>query len=117
MVGDASHAARIHASTAMKSLPCALAGVHAVLTVLLFGAAILSPERSGLLPVFLYWVDYPCSIGMNWLRNLLHPDWSVESNLLIDGAVFFTIGSLWFYLIGSLMRSALLKLMGWMETH
>jgi len=101
----------------MKYLPCALAGVHAALTVLLFGGAILSPERSGLLPVILYWVDYPCSIVMNWLRNLLHPDWSVESNLFIDGTVFFIIGSLWFYLMGSLVRSALPKLMGWKKTH
>jgi hypothetical protein len=101
----------------MKYLPWVLAGVHAAVTVWLFGAAILSPERSGLLPVILYVADYPCSIVLNWLRNLLHPDWSVESNLLIDGVVFLTLGSTWFYLIGLGVRSILRRLLGRLQTH
>ena len=90
----------------MKILPflLLLAGTHAVLASVVFGAAIASPERSGLLPVSLFYADYPCSIFMDWLRNLIHTDTSVRGNLLVDYFVFLVFGSLWFFLIGSLIR-------------
>ncbi len=113
MVCEASHPARVHAGSTMKYLPHALAGMHAFLTVLIFATAISSPERSGLLPLILYVADYPCSIVMNWLRNALHPDWSVQANLAVDGAVFLIIGSCWYYLIGSMLRGLIEKLMAW----
>ena len=58
----------------MKRLPVIFAAIHAALTLLVFGKAIASPERSGLLPLIMYYLDYPCSTFMNWVRHLLHPD-------------------------------------------
>ncbi len=41
---------------------------------------------------------------MDWLRNLIHTDTSVRGNLLVDYFVFLVFGSLWFFLIGILIR-------------
>ena len=93
----------------MKRLPFIFAAVHAALTLWIFGEAIASPERSGLLPLIMYCLDYPCSIFMNWVRHLLHPDWGVRSNLAVDLTVFLIIGSFWFYAIGLVVKSALAR--------
>ena len=91
----------------MKTLPKVLAGLHAIVTCLVFGLAIASPERSGLLPVLLFFADLPVSPAMNWLRNILHPDWGVRSNLFVDYLVFLLIGSMWYYLVGFIISAAL----------
>jgi hypothetical protein len=81
-------------------LPLLMALGHAAVSVLIFGLAIHDPDRMGLLPVFMLGLDIPVSIGFNVLRNALHPDTSVTANLMVDAAVFTTLGSLWYYLLG-----------------
>jgi len=58
----------------MKWLPLLLAGLHGSLVIVLFGAAYLRPERSGLAPVLLIFTDFPISCFIEWLRKSFHGD-------------------------------------------
>ena len=94
----------------VRFLPLELAGLHALVTILVFGAAIKTPERLGLLPLIIFYADYPFSLLLNWLRNILHFGESIRGNLVVDGAVFLIFGSLWFYFIGLLLRTITMKI-------
>src|SRR2546421_610531 len=94
----------------LKSLPFILAFLHAAFTLLIFGAAISSPETRGLLPIVLYFADYPCSLVMEFLRKSLHGELTVTGRLLVDCAVYLVIGSAWFFAIGTLVRMGLSRL-------
>ena len=89
----------------MKALPVTLAGIHAAACIVVFGLAISDPVRSGLLPVTLYFADYPASLLMEPIRRALHFDLSTEGRLLLDGIVYVILGSGWYYLMGSLLRT------------
>jgi hypothetical protein len=84
-----------HSKTMMKLTPIVCSGAHAVLAVAIFWLAIANPVRSGLLPIYLFFTDFPCSIAMNWLRKSISP-----SNLWADAAVYVILGSAWWYAIG-----------------
>jgi len=94
----------------MKSLPIAMAGVHAAACIVVFGLAIRDPERSGLLPVLLYFSDYPASVLMETVRRALHFDLRPEGRLLVDGVVYVTFGSGWYYLLGWLLRAGVRRI-------
>lgn len=93
----------------MKALPITLAGIHALACVVIFGAAIGDPERSGLLPLILYFSDYPASLAMELIRGALHGSMDIEGQFAVDGLVYLTFGSAWFYLIGSLLHKLMVR--------
>lgn len=92
----------------LKVLPFVLAGLHAVIAVGVFSMAISNPARSGLLPLVLYYIDYPCSILMESLRRSLQG--TAVNSLVVDGLVYGIIGTLWFFLIGLLLRAVVERL-------
>jgi hypothetical protein len=94
----------------LRWLPIVLASLHAVVTLLIFIRAIRAPERSGLLPVVMFYVDYPISIGLGRLSNVLPDDSPVEQRLTFDAITFLVLGSAWYYLLGILVRLAIRRL-------
>jgi hypothetical protein len=48
---------------------------------------------------------------MEPLRKLLHGEWSVTGRLIADFAVYFVIGSTWFFVIGLLVRMGVTRLL------
>jgi hypothetical protein len=92
----------------LKVLPFILAGMHAVIAAGVFGMAISNPARSGLFPLVLYYIDYPCSILMESLRRSLHG--TAGNSLVVDGLVYGIVGTLWFFLIGLLLRAVIERL-------
>jgi hypothetical protein len=95
------------ADNILKCAPIVFSGAHAVLAVLVFWFTIADPERRGLLPIILFFADFPCSIFMNWLRKSI-----LQSNLWVDAAVYVIIGSAWWYAIGWVLAAAIGKLKG-----
>jgi hypothetical protein len=87
----------------LKSLPFIFGGAHAILSIGIFGLAITDPERKGLLPLVMYFVDYPCSILIESLCRSLRR--STGDIFLVGGVVYGIVGSLWFFLIGFLIRA------------
>jgi hypothetical protein len=61
------------------------------------------PDRKGLLPLVMYFVDYPCSILMESLCRSLRS--SRVDIFLVGGLVYGIVGSMWFFLIGFLIRA------------
>jgi hypothetical protein len=96
----------------MKWLPVGLAGAHALLVVLIFGSAYVAPERNGLAPVLLLFIDFPCSVLIEAFRKFLDADVAYLQRLLIDAVAYLILGSCWFYAIGLLIRQAVLRLRG-----
>jgi hypothetical protein len=92
-----------------KSLPLMLGSLHAIFAATVFGLAIRSPERGGLLPLLVYYVDYPLSIVLDGIRHILHRTGSLQYNLFADAFTFVILGSLWFYCIGILLRLLLVR--------
>jgi len=89
----------------MKLLPAILAGLHAIFAGLVFGLAIADPGHSGLLPIIVFFADLPCSFLMEWLRGILP-----QKFLVTDAIVYITIGSIWWYMLGSLFRTAYFRI-------
>ena len=87
----------------LESLPFIFGGTHAILSIWIFGLASTDPERKGLLPLIMYFVDYPCSILMESLCRSLSR--STVDIFLVGGLVYGIVGSLWFSLIGFLIRA------------
>jgi hypothetical protein len=96
----------------MKWLPPLLAGIHAVVGIVVFSAAIVSPVRSGLLPNILVFMDWPVSFLLEYLRDVPGDYFQIglRQQLLIDGIIYVILGSLWFYGIGVLVRTIYAKL-------
>lgn len=87
----------------LRILPLALAILHASFVVLIFGLAMSNPGRLGLLPILVFYVDYPSSIAAESLRRYLHS--TLADQLLVDAVVYGAVGSIWFFLIGLLVRA------------
>ena len=94
----------------MRELPLILAIANASFTIVIFALAIHNPEKSGLLPILVFFCDFPASLCAEWLRDLLHDGFGITGRLTIDGAVYAIIGFLWFYLIGHVLRAIILNL-------
>jgi hypothetical protein len=91
-------------------LPLAFASMHAALTILVFAIAIICPIRSGLLPIIMFGLDFPVSILIIKVHDLIGFDWGVRGVLLIDALLFLSIGTAWFYLIGLAVSKVAVKL-------
>jgi hypothetical protein len=91
----------------MKYLPLTLAGVHALLAIVVFGSAIVSPERNGLAPILLFFTDFPVSLVLEWVRKALDHNLGYTARLITDCCVYTLGGSLWFYGIGVALRQAI----------
>lgn len=94
----------------IKKLPLFLASVHVVFTILVFAPAISSPERWGLLPIPIYYADYPLSVLLIRISSLFGTGLSAQGKLAIDCLSFLIGGSLWFYCVGQLLRISAMKL-------
>ena len=94
----------------MKTLPWILALVNVVFTLVVFMYAIISPEKNGLLPILVYFLDLPASLGAEWLRDLLHDHFGLVTKLTIDCLVYTVVGFVWFYLIGTVLRMIIVRL-------
>ncbi len=92
----------------MRKLPFVFAGIHATLTVAVFTVAILSPVRSGLLPIIMFALDMPISFLMIQISEMFYDHWGVRGTLFVDGLTFLVVGTLWFYLIGLLLSKILM---------
>jgi hypothetical protein len=72
------------------------AGLHTALILSCFGAALVQPERSGLLPVVVYFVDLPASLLCEPLRHGLHQlVQSLAARLTVDALVYGILGGAW----------------------
>jgi len=91
----------------LKYLPLTLAGIHALLAIVLFGSAAVFPERNGLAPILLFFVDFPISLVWEWVRKTLDHDLGYIARLIMDCCVYTLGGSLWFYGIGLAVRQAI----------
>jgi hypothetical protein len=89
----------------MKFLPAILAGLHLLLAGFIFGVAIADPMRSAMLPILVYLVDMPCSFLMEWLRHALP-----QKFLITDAIVYLTVGTAWWYGVGSLLRAGYVRI-------
>ncbi len=94
----------------MKKLPWILALLNVVFTFVVFMYAIMNPEKNGLLPILVYFVDVPASFGAERLRDLLHDHFSLVTRLTIDCLIYMLVGFVWFYLIGTVLRLIILRL-------
>ena len=92
----------------MKELPWFLAIVHAAIALLIFGIAATSEASAGL-PILIVLLDYPASLLAQWLTELL-PNLGQTLENVIDAVVYTIVGSVWFYLIGWLLRAIFQKL-------
>jgi hypothetical protein len=84
----------------MNTLPARLAIIHALIAAAAFGMALRSPERGGLAPIAVYYLDLPCSLLFDPLRRALHDDLGLSGRLVVDAGVYIALGSAWFYAIG-----------------
>jgi len=91
----------------MKHLPLTLAGIHAILAIVVFGSAIVSPERNGLAPILLFFTDFPVSLGLEWVRKALDHNLGYTARLIMDCGVYTVGGSLWIYGIGVALRQGI----------
>src|SRR6266567_754217 len=79
----------------MKKLPWILALLNVVFTFVVFMYAIMNPEKNGLLPILVYFVDVPASFGAERLRDLLHDHFSLVTRLTIDCLIYMLVGFVW----------------------
>src|SRR5580765_1093378 len=94
-----------------KRLPLVLASVHAAIVVALFLPAIFSPGKLGLLPIPMYYVDYPASILLIRANGIFGAGLNVEKRLAIDFCAFLIGGSIWLYCVVKLLLAAAVRLM------
>ncbi len=59
-----------------------------------------------MMPLVLYFADYPASLLANVIRSGLHGDFGTEGRLVVDGVAYLLIGSSWYYLLGLILRAA-----------
>jgi hypothetical protein len=85
----------------MKKLPAIFACIHFLFAGLIFGLAIANPQRSGLMPILIFAIDLPWSFVLQWLGSI-----PPHASLAIDAAQYLTLGSAWWYFLGSLIRVA-----------
>jgi hypothetical protein len=97
----------------VKTLPVILAGANVAVSVTTFAAAIASPERSGLMPIITFAMDFPASILLVQTHDLLYPHLPVRTSLCIDGLIFTVGGALWFYMIGWIVSKCMRKAHLW----
>jgi hypothetical protein len=94
----------------LTRLPWILAAINCVCTTIVFGFAICSPERNGLLPILIYFFDMPVSIILElfseWLRGAFNPSYP----LVVDYLLYVVTGFAWFFLIGVIFRYCILRL-------
>lgn len=97
----------------LKLIPWILAGLHALLTIVVFLVGNLS-SRAGLLPIIVYAVDYPCSaLFIEPLRHAIPHEWG-STKVILDATLYLLLGSVWFYSIGVLIKLGLARLSnGW----
>lgn len=92
----------------IKLLPLILASLHAVFAGTVFWLASHSPGLA-LLPVVVFYTDYPFSIVLDVVTNLFDQTGSLESSLWPGVLTFVVLGSLWYYCIGIVLRALLLR--------
>jgi len=92
----------------MKRLPMLFGSIHAVFMAIVFGSAINSPMRAGLLPIFAFAADFPLSLVFEYVS---HP--FPAHRLLVEALIYLIFGSLWFYFLGLVLRSILKQLEDW----
>jgi hypothetical protein len=93
-----------------SKLPIIFAISHAILTVVVFGVAIFSPVRSGLMPILIFGLDFPISILIIKVHDLIGFDFGVRGVLLVDASLFLVFGTVWFYLIGLILSKISAKI-------
>jgi hypothetical protein len=79
-----------------RKLPMSLAMMHALVALCVFSIALVSPVRSGLLPIIVFVVDIPASFLIIQIHELTGYGYAV----LIDAVAFLVLGSAWWYGIG-----------------
>ncbi len=84
----------------LKLLPVGLATLNASVTFYVFWAANHYPN-AGLLPIIIYYADFPFSICIKWLSDLLDP---IGAHVAVETIAFVTLGSAWYYLLGVWLR-------------
>jgi hypothetical protein len=84
----------------LKLLPLGLATLNASVTLCVFWAA-NHYLNAGLLPIIIYYADFPFSICIKWLSDVLDP---IGAHLPVDTIVLVTLGSAWYYLLGIWLR-------------
>ena len=91
----------------MRRLPVVLATTHILLCGLIFGSAIATPERAGLLPLIALAIDWPASLAFHGLSDALI---GFPRNKLLWDAAFYMVlgtmvlGTIWFYWIGRVLQ-------------
>ena len=86
------------------ALPITLVAAHAVLVWVVFRAALLHPERAGLAPLIAYEPDLPVSIAIVRVTRRFALDYDMR--LYVDAASFAVVGSVWWFLVGTVARRA-----------
>jgi len=96
----------------VRFLPLALGLGNAVLTAIVFFFAVSDPQRSGMLPLVIYTLDFPASLIAEPARSALRDLFTttVTRELEMDGGVYLVVGFLWFYGIGMVIRWTVLRL-------
>jgi hypothetical protein len=93
----------------LRRLPWILAVINFFCTSVVFGVAIYQPEKSGLLPILIYFFDMPMSIILEsfseWLRFKFNPSYP----LVVDYILYLVTGFAWFFLIGVICRYCILR--------
>jgi hypothetical protein len=91
------------AITVLRVLPGGLAGIHATFAAVVFAVAIANPQKSGLLPLLVFFADIPASFFLEVLRKLFP-----VRTLAVDATVYILLGSAWWYVLGMLIRRGVL---------
>ena len=96
----------------VRFLPLALGLGNAVLTAIVFFFAVSDPQRSGMLPLVIYTLDFPASLIAEPVRSALGDlfTMTVTRQLEMDGSVYLVVGFLWLYGIGMVVRWVFLRL-------
>jgi hypothetical protein len=97
----------------MKRLPYVAAALHAVFATIVFGSAIYNPMRGGLLPLLVFSADWPASLLVEHVADLLQE--AFHAPLLTDYFLYLVFGSAWFFILGVFFRFLLTKLHGTRE--
>lgn len=88
----------------MRKFPLILAALNFVLTTAIFGAAVSAPTQRGLLPIIVYFADYPVSRLLESLLGRLRG--GLENNYLVDYCSYAIVGALWYWIIGIIICRA-----------
>ena len=86
----------------MKRLPLFLACGNAIISTICFAAAILNPLRAGLLPLIVFFLDYPASLVIQRIGDTIATH--IEARMLAYYFVYLLLGALWYYVGGIVIR-------------